>query len=90
MSVGRWLVWMVVGSLIHTTIDILTHVNDGPLLFWPFDLQARFRSPISYYDPNHFGEIFTIFEWILDGLLLIYITAPNVLKRLKRTICDSD
>lgn len=89
MSVGRWLFWMVVGSSIHTTLDIFTHVNDGPLLFWPFDLQTRFHSPISYYDPAYFGEMFTIFEWILDALLLVYITVPWILKRFKKLLPDS-
>lgn len=89
MSVGRWLFWMVVGSSIHTTLDIFTHVNDGPLLFWPFDLQIRFHSPVSYYDPAHFGEIFTIFEWILDALLLVYILLPWILIRIKKSLHDS-
>jgi membrane-bound metal-dependent hydrolase YbcI (DUF457 family) len=54
-AAGRWLSGLVAGSMIHTVIDIFTHVSDGPLLFWPFNSQIRFQSPISYYDPAYFG-----------------------------------
>lgn len=84
-SVGHWLFWMMAGSSIHTTLDIFTHVNDGPLLFWPFDLQTRFHSPISYYDPAYFGTAFTIFEWSLDVVLLLYILLPWISKKIRKS-----
>ncbi|MEL7644866.1 MAG: metal-dependent hydrolase [Anaerolineaceae bacterium] len=84
-TVGQWLFWMVVGSSIHTIFDIFTHVDDGPLLFWPFDLQTRFHSPVSYYDPEHFGLAFTIFEWSLNVALLIYILRPWILKKIRKS-----
>lgn len=90
MSIGHWLFWMVVGSTIHTTLDIFTHFDDGPLLFWPFDLHTRFHSPISYYDPFHFGMVFTIFEWILDALLLAYIISPWIRKSFTKLFHKSE
>ena len=70
---GAPLLWFSIGAGFHTTIDILTHVDDGPLLFYPFDWQTRFTAPISYWDPKHGGRIFAILEHILDVLLIIFL-----------------
>lgn len=45
------------GCLLHTAMDIPVHHNDGPLVFFPFDWSTRFNSPVSYYDPDHYGRI---------------------------------
>lgn len=63
---GVALFWFAIGCAFHTFIDILTHFNDGPLLFYPFNWQYRFSSPISYWDPRRYGGIFAIFEHLLN------------------------
>jgi hypothetical protein len=73
-----WLFWFVVSSALHVSVDILTHFNDGPLLFWPLNWGFRFHSPISYWDPAHFGTQFMIFELILDAGLLGYLLMPKI------------
>ena len=58
----------IAGCFTHSLIDIYTHVDDGPLMFWPFDLESRFTSRISHWDPNYSGQ------WVLIteiGILLI-------------------
>ena len=70
---GQRLVWFAMAAGLHTTIDILTHHNDGPLLLFPFDFSTRFASPISYWDPDHYGRIFTWFEMSLNIVLLSYV-----------------
>ena len=70
---GNWLVWFVLAAALHTAVDIFTHHNDGPLIFFPFDFQTRFASPVSYWDPNHYGRIFTPIEMGLDLLLVGYL-----------------
>lgn len=55
-------------ALIHSLIDLAVHRNDGHMHFWPFS-QWRFESPVSYWDPAHYGVQFTVFEAVL-GLLL--------------------
>jgi len=45
------------GCLLHTAMDIPVHHNDGPLVFFPFDWNTRFHSPLSYWDPDHYGNI---------------------------------
>ena len=51
--------------LLHSFVDIVTHHDDGPVLFWPLNWHFRFPSPISYWDNAHFGRQVGIFEWIL-------------------------
>ncbi len=58
----------IAGCFTHSVIDIYTHVDDGPLMFWPFDLESRFTSRISHWDPNYSGQ------WVLMtevGILLV-------------------
>ncbi len=44
-------------ALLHSVIDFLCHRNDAHMHLWPLT-QWRFRSPVSYWDPNHFGNWF--------------------------------
>lgn len=45
------------GCLAHIALDIPVHHNDGPLVLFPFDWSTRINSPVSYYDPDHYGRI---------------------------------
>jgi hypothetical protein len=72
--------WFSLGSLLHTLIDIPTHAGDGPLLFFPFDWQTRFNSPLSYWDPNFYGLQFMVFEILLTVGLLAYLFLPKLLQ----------
>ena len=79
----RWIFWLAVGCLIHTAIDIPTHVNDGPLLFFPFEWTIRYTAPISYWDPQYFGVQFALFEALLNVGLLAYLFGPGMWRWLK-------
>jgi hypothetical protein len=81
---GHWWFWFVAGCLVHTSLDIPTHVNDGPVLFFPLDWSYRFQSPVSYWDSHHFGREFAIFELLLDLVLLGYLFGPGLWRRLRR------
>ena len=70
---GPGLFWFGIACLIHTTIDIAVHHDDGPLLLFPFDLTTRFHSPVSYYHPEFYGRQFTLFEHTLALAMLIYL-----------------
>ena len=70
---GKWLMWLMVGTLIHTVIDIFTHHIDGPLFLFPLSWTYRFESPISYWEAEYYGQQFRVFEYLFDGLLLIYL-----------------
>lgn len=70
---GDRLLWFALGCGLHSLIDIVTHADDGPVLYFPLDWQKRFRSPISYWDPAHGGRLFSWLEHILDLLLVVWL-----------------
>lgn len=43
-------------ALAHAAVDFVTHNDDARRQLWPFSDRV-FRSPISYWDPAHYGEI---------------------------------
>ncbi|MCU0492802.1 MAG: metal-dependent hydrolase [Chloroflexaceae bacterium] len=79
-----WLFWFFAGCLLHTALDIPTHVRDGPVIFFPFDWHYRFQSTISYWDPRYFGREFTVFEIGLNIVLLLYLLVPWFWGRLQQ------
>lgn len=70
---GPALFWFGSACLVHTLIDIPIHYDDGPLIFFPFEWNYRFMSPVSYWDPERYGTQFTIFEHSLVLIMLIYL-----------------
>jgi len=81
---GNRLIWFAAGAGLHTVVDIFTHHDDGPLVFFPFDWTYRFPSPVSYWDPNHFGDIVTPLERGLSAVLLLYLLTKWWQARAKR------
>lgn len=81
---GNWMRWFLYACLLHCVIDVATHFDDGPVLLWPFDWRFRFSSPLSYWDPAHYGRGFALFEGVLDVVLLGYLGIPWLLRRFGR------
>lgn len=73
--IERSLTIFLLGSLSHSIIDVFTHVNDGPLIFWPLDWQFKFTSFISHWNFNHYGIVVMFIEAtiILAALLLFFV-----------------
>lgn len=72
---GRWLRSFMYGTMVHSIVDIFTHVDDGPLLLWPFEATVRFASPISHWDASHCAALCVFVEtivclWALHDALL--------------------
>jgi len=80
---GHWWLSFVFGCMVHSVIDILTHFNDGPVLFFPFDWRTRFYSPISYWDKAHYASQFIYFEVGLNLVLIGYLYLPKLIQRVK-------
>ena len=78
---GKWVLWFAVGNALHTALDIPTHYNDGPLLLFPFNWNLRFSSPVSYWDPAHYGIPFSIFEGVVDLMLIVYFVKQWRIRR---------
>ncbi|MEW4488429.1 metal-dependent hydrolase [Thalassoglobus sp. JC818] len=70
---SSWWFWFFLSCLFHSVIDIFTHFDDGPLIWFPFDWSTRFASPVSYWDSRHFGREFSQFELWLDLGLLLFL-----------------
>ncbi len=85
-----WLLWFLLACLLHSIIDILTHVDDGPLLFFPLEWTIRFQSPVSYWDHRYYGKEFGFFEQILNLVLLIYLISPWIYRRVRNLIRSSN
>lgn len=81
-KVAAWLFWFLMACLLHTLIDIPVHVDDGPLLFFPFEWTIRFRSAISYWDPRYYGVQFAIVELGLNLILVIDLFGVQIGKAI--------
>ncbi|MGB8818417.1 MAG: hypothetical protein WCC66_10905 [Rhizobiaceae bacterium] len=57
-------------ALLHSGIDFLVHRQDAHMHFWPMS-QWRFVSPVSYWDRNHYGTMFSLFEAALGVAMAI-------------------
>lgn len=56
-------------ALLHGLCDLLLHREDAHRHFFPFS-DWRFRSPVSYWDPDHFG-----IEWsTLEGAAVLALS----------------
>jgi hypothetical protein len=82
---GKWFLSFFFGNMIHSIIDILTHHDDGPLLFFPFEWQTRFYSPISYWDKAHYASQVFWVEVGINILLLCYLFMPKIIQYFKKT-----
>lgn len=85
-SAGRTstlLVAFAAAGLTHALVDFLCHREDAHMQFWPLSAW-RFMSPVSYYDPAHFGRIFVIGEISAAIACAVWIiaTVRNVPTRL--------
>ncbi|AXT85061.1 hypothetical protein C6I20_07590 [Aeromicrobium sp. A1-2] len=75
---GNGLKAFALGCAVHTAVDIPVHHNDGPLLLFPFEWSLRFNSPVSYYDPDHFGSVLAPIDaaiTVVGGLLIVVVWA---------------
>lgn len=70
---GAALFWFGLACALHTAIDIPLHYDDGPLVFFPFDWETRFHSPVSYWDPARYGRPFALFEHLLLLGMLLFL-----------------
>ncbi len=53
-----------IGALTHVGADFLTHNDDAYRHLWPLT-DWRFNSPVSYWDPNHYGRIAAPLEAVM-------------------------
>ena len=74
---GLWARWPVVvalagGALLHLALDLPLHHDDGRAHFWPIS-DWVFESPVSYWDPDHYGGIVGLIEAVLVLLCCVFL-----------------
>ncbi|MFM2414916.1 MAG: hypothetical protein RI911_609 [Candidatus Parcubacteria bacterium] len=82
---NRIIAFFAGSALLHSFVDFLVHAQDAyahfiPLSWW------RFHSPISYWDPSHFGNIIAPIDSAIGFCALIYIY-PRVTSWWGRAVC---
>ena len=64
---------LAASALLHQFFDFPLHNDDAHSHFLPFS-DWRFQSPISYWDPRHYGHIFIRIELVLALLSSAYVS----------------
>ncbi len=68
---GRVLSVFALAALLHLAFDLPFHHDDAHRHFWPVS-DWRFRSPLSYWNPAHHGDVVGIVEAVLAiGLIVL-------------------
>ncbi len=68
-----WLFAFSGAAFLHIFTDFLLHHDEARRHFWPVS-DWVFHSPVSYYDRDHHGELFSMIEiGIVVGLTLILV-----------------
>ncbi len=85
--IAWWRNWPLVlvlalSALLHLTFDFPFHNDDAHAHFWPITAW-RFESPLSYWDPDHFGLWVAGAEFAL-GVSLIVVLWQRFPERLPR------
>ena len=83
---GAFLLSFSFGTTLHTLVDIVTHHDDGPLLLFPFNWQLRYASPVSYWDPAHYGRIVAPIDLALTLLFTAYLVLRWWRRRRARSV----
>ncbi len=86
---GNGLKAFALGCAVHTALDIPVHHNDGPLLLFPFEWSLRFNSPVSYYDPNHYGSVLAPLDAAITVVGGALIVGAWAMRRRRRRLVSS-
>jgi len=76
---SEWMACFAIGAASHALLDILTHVEDAPLMLWPFSREFRWPGPVSHWDHRYYGDVISIAEFCLwtAGAVFVGVTAKR-------------
>ncbi|MEM9568834.1 MAG: hypothetical protein AAF974_11065 [Cyanobacteria bacterium P01_E01_bin.34] len=83
---GTWLAFFI-SAMLHVLFDFPVHNSDAHRHFFPLS-NYRFISPISYWDPDHYGRIIAPLE-LLSVLVLTLFLYRSVRSRWGRGLLVS-
>jgi hypothetical protein len=69
---GKPAMFFAAAMALHAATDLPVHVDDGHRHFWPLSRYV-FNSPVSYWDPAHYGNYIAPFEAILGIISAIVV-----------------
>ena len=72
----QWMGLLSASALLHLACDLPVHFDDSHRHFLPFS-NWRFQSPVSYWDPRHYGRQFATLEALLALGLSIWLLLPG-------------
>ena len=73
----RWAVALFASMAIHALLDLLLHYDDAHRHLFPL-LDWRFRSPVSYWDPNRYGQLVMPLEaGLIAAGIFWWLAAPG-------------
>ncbi len=75
---SEWMLALLLSMAVHAVCDLLVHREDAHGHFYPLT-SWRFISPVSYWDPAHYGA------WFLGFELLLVLTGSVLLLRRQET-----
>ena len=67
-----WWKYLFSSMWVHSLFDLPLHHDDTHRHFWPIS-DFRFYSPVSYWDPAHYGHIFAWIEAVMVLILSVYL-----------------
>ncbi len=70
--IGLFLTFLALAAFTHLAGDFPVHVADAHRHLWPFS-NWTFQSPVSYWDRNHHGGLFSLFEATLGLVLCVML-----------------
>ena len=80
----RIFLWFLIGWFGHAAADFLTHAANARPLFWPLS-GWTWNSPISYYDPLHYGREFFLISHALMLLILVTLIIRRILDSRRKS-----
>ena len=82
----RWIMWLAAAMALHVLFDLPLHHDDAHRHFFPFS-DWRFESPISYWDPAHYGRISAIAEVAMSGFATAWLWHRYSGKAARLAVC---
>lgn len=73
LGASRWLA-LLASMVLHCLCDLPLHHDDAHRHFWPIS-DWRFESPVSYWDPSHYGQWISLAEiaLVLGGSAWLFL-----------------
>ena len=76
---------LLASMLIHVLFDLPVHHDDAHRHFFPFS-NFRFISPISYWDPEHHGNLVSIIEVFVCALCAGWLWTNHSSSKIRWTV----